>query len=235
MQEVPYANVIGSIMYAMICTRPDVAYSISILSRFISNPGKPFWHQLKWLMRYLNGTLDVGLCYNHKCTEDEIVKGYVDSDYRGCIDSRISLSGYVFAVFGGVVNWRASLQKVVALTSTATEYIVATEGVKETIWLKRMLSECTRVDQEVTVYCDSQSALHLMKNPKFHERSKHVDIKLHFIRDIVEKDQVKVDKIETENNPSDALTKVLPVNKFKFCMNTIQVWDAGGELAKDEE
>lgn len=76
------------------------------------------------------------------------------------------------------------------------------------------------------MYCDNQSALHLMKNRKFHERSKHVDIKLHFIRDIVEKDQVKVDKIETEKNSSYALTKVLPVNKFKFCMNTIQIWDA---------
>lgn len=106
----------------MICTRPDVAYSISILSKFMSNPGKPLWHQLKWLMRYLKGILDVGLCYNHNYTEDEIVKGYVDSDYRGCIDSRISLSSYVFAVFGGVVSWRASLQKVVALTSVYSSY-----------------------------------------------------------------------------------------------------------------
>lgn len=183
----------------------------------------------------LKGTLDICLCYNQMCTNHEIVKGCVDSNYARCLHSRKSISGYVFTLFGGVVSWRASLQKVVSLSSTKAENIAATEAIKEAIKLKEMLSECTGVDQEVNVYWYNQSAIDLVRNPKFDEMSEHVDIKLHFIRDVVETGQVTFDKNGIEENPSHALTEVLPVSKFKFFMATIQVWDAGGGLIRDNE
>ena len=111
----------------------------------------------------------------------------------------------------------------VALSITEAEYMVATDAVKEALWIKGFLSEILGIEECITVFCDNQSALHLMKNPVYHERSKHIDIKLHFIRDIVSNGKVKVDKIGTEDNPTDALTKVLPVTRFKYLLSLVNV------------
>lgn len=123
MERVPYASVVGSIMYCMICTRPDLAYAISVTSRFMSCPGKEHWQALKWILRYLNGSRSVGLLYQASGQEREEVKGFVDSDYAGCLDTRKSLSGYIFTACGGAIGWKASLQKVVALSTTEAYYI----------------------------------------------------------------------------------------------------------------
>ena len=181
----PYASAVGSLMYAMVCTRPDISYATSMVSRFLTDPGEEHWNALKWIMRYIAGTLNVGLIYSSKFKTKNDAVGYVDSDYAGCIDTRRSLTGYVFTVKGGCVSWKANLQKVVALSSTEAEFMAATEAIKEAIWLKGLAREMGFDTSNITVYCDNQSALHLMKNPMFHERSKHIDIKLHFIKEVV--------------------------------------------------
>ena len=113
------------------------------------------------------------------------LQGFVDADYVGNIDTRKSLTGYVFTVFGRAISWKANLQLVVALSTTETEYMAMTEAVKETIWLKGITEESAMNRGKVVVYCDNQSAIHLAKNQSFHERSKHIDVRLHFVRDIV--------------------------------------------------
>lgn len=118
MNTVPYASVVGSIMYAMICTRPDLAYAVSLVSRFMANPGKSHWQALKWIMRYLKGTIELGLIYGGVNTGEEAVTGYIDSDYAGSIDTRKSLTGYIFTIFGTAMSWKATLQPVVALSTT---------------------------------------------------------------------------------------------------------------------
>ncbi|KAL3634979.1 hypothetical protein CASFOL_022033 [Castilleja foliolosa] len=222
MQVLPYANVIGSIMYAMVCTRPDLAFALSILSRFMGNPGKTHWQAAKWFLRYVKGSLHTRLVYRQS-DEDVMIRGYVDSDYAGCSDTRKSTTGYVFTCFGGAISWKSRLQKVVALSSTEAEFIAATEAVKESIWLKGFVHELLDEEKVITVYCDNQSAIHLTKNPMFHERSKHIDVRLHFIRDIVARNEVCMEKIGTEDNPADVMTKVLPMSKFRYCLELVQL------------
>ena len=139
MAKIPYANAVGSLMYAMVCTRPDIAYSMSLVSRFMSNPGKVHWQALKWILRYIKGSLGKGLVYGgayENSYSPVAIEGFVDSDYVGCLDTRKSITGYIFTTFGTTISWKAGLQKVVALFSTEAEYIALTEAVKEALWLR---------------------------------------------------------------------------------------------------
>ena len=130
MAKIPYASAVGSLMFSMICTRPDLAYAISLVSRFMSDPGKEHWSAVKWVLRYLRGTVNHGLIYGKNVSNSVQVQGYVDSDYAGSIDTRKSITGYIFTVCGGVVSWKSTLQSVVALSTTEAEYIAMTEAVK---------------------------------------------------------------------------------------------------------
>lgn len=115
------------------------------------------------------------------------------------------------------------LQSVVALSTTEAEYMAVTEAVKEGIWLKGILRELGINQEVVTVLCDSQSAIHLVKHQAFHERSKHIDVRLHFVRDKVEQRVVEVVKVSTQENAADMLTKALPVSKFRYCMGLVSL------------
>ncbi|KAL5563212.1 hypothetical protein UlMin_032959 [Ulmus minor] len=121
MERIPYASAVGSLMYAMVCTRPDLGYSASLVSRFMSNPGKEHWEAVKWVLRYIKGALDVGLLYK-RCEGDSTkLMGYVDADHAGDLDKRRSLTGYIFTLFGCTISWKAQLQPVVALSTTEAE------------------------------------------------------------------------------------------------------------------
>ncbi|CAA7029216.1 unnamed protein product [Microthlaspi erraticum] len=135
----PYSSAVGSIMYAMIGSRPDLAYGIGLVSRFMSRPGSIHWEAVKWLLRYIKGSLDVELLYTKDKNLD--IQGYCDSDYAADLDKRRSISGYVFTVGGNVVSWKSNLQRVAALSTTEAEYIALTEAVKEGIWLRGLLQD----------------------------------------------------------------------------------------------
>ena len=223
MERIPYASMVGSVMYTMVCSRPDLAYAVSMISRYMSCPGKPHWQAVKWLFQYLAGTRSLGLVYGGNSQLGTQLQGFIDTDYAGNIDTGKSLTGYAFTVFGGVVSWKANLQSVVALSTTKAEYMAMTEAVKETIWLKDITKELAMHRGKVVVYCDNQSPIHLAKNQSFNERSKHIDVRLHFVRDIIAVGEIGVGKVPTEDNPSDMLTKSLNVTKFKHCLNLINM------------
>ncbi|KAG7564482.1 hypothetical protein ISN44_As10g012460 [Arabidopsis suecica] len=157
MSRVPYANVVGSLMYAMVCTRPVLAY-----------------------MQYLRGTSDVGLIYGGEAPS--LIAGYSDSDYAGDVDSRRSMTGYVFTLGNSVISWKATLQPTVTLSTTEAEYMALTEAAKEGIWLKGLVSDLGLHHDQATVYCDSLSAICLAKDQVHHERTKHIDVRYHFLR-----------------------------------------------------
>ncbi|GJT52209.1 retrotransposon protein, putative, ty1-copia subclass [Tanacetum coccineum] len=205
----------GSLMYLMVCTRPDIAYAVSIVSRYLANPGKNHWEAVKWILKYLKGTADVGLVYGRDQGKHVDVDGFVDADYAKDPDKGRSITGYVFMVHGCVVSWKATLQHVVALSTTEAEYMALTEAVKESIWLKGLLIELGVNLRSVVVNCDNQSAIHLSRNAMFHERTKHINVRYHFIREIVESKEIRVAKIGTKDNAADAFTKVVPGPKFK--------------------
>ncbi|XP_042041932.1 secreted RxLR effector protein 161-like [Salvia splendens] len=186
MKKVPYANAIGSVMYLMVSTRPDIAYVVSCLSRYMSNHGPAHWEALKWLLRYLKHTAKYGLCYS-KCEEGVKLAGYVDSNYANDRDKRKSTTSYILTVSRACISWKSQLQHIVALFTTESEYIAITEAMKEAVWLKGVLSELNFEKTPPVVFSDSQFAIQLCKNHVFHDRTKHIDVRFHYIRDILEK------------------------------------------------
>lgn len=205
-------------MYAMVCTRPDIASAVGVVSRFLSNPGKEHWEAVKWILRYLKGTSKLCLCFGDS---EPILEGYTDADMAGDLDCRKSTSGFVFTFAGGAVSWQSKLQKCVALSTIEAEYIAIAEAGKEMLWLKRFLHELGQEQTQYVVYCDSQSALDLSKNAMYHSRTKHINIRYHWIREVMEKQLMKLEKIHTDNNPADMLTKVVPKEKHMFCRDKI--------------
>ncbi|XP_062103402.1 secreted RxLR effector protein 161-like [Humulus lupulus] len=222
MSKVPYSNDVGSIMYLMVCTRPDLAHAISVLSKYMSNPGRTHWLAMKWLFRYLIGSTKVGFFYK-QLQASTTIEGYSDADYAGDRDSRKSTFAYMFLMGGNCVSWKVQLQLVVALSTTESEYIATTEAIKEAIWIKGLMEEIKLLNDIPTVYLDSQSYVHLCKNPMFHDRTKHIEIKYHFIRNKVTQGHIVIDKVPTEDNPADMGTKVVTLTKFKHCLNLLGI------------
>jgi peptidoglycan hydrolase-like protein with peptidoglycan-binding domain len=213
-----YQRAVGSLMYLMLCTRPDIAYAVSQLGRFAANPSQKHHAALKRLFRYLKGTSDYGLVIDTQGRPD-ILTGYTDANW-GRDDDRRSTGGYVFTFAGTAISWKSKRQATVSLSSCEAEYIAESEAAKEAIWLQRLLCEL-RVDlsqpsasEPVTILGDNRGALALAKNPMYHARTKHVDIRYHFVREKVEERLVKMEWIAGGLNPADGLTK--PLGKTKF-------------------
>ena len=220
MSRVPYSSAVGSLMYAMVCSRPDLSFAVSVVSRYMANPGKEHWKAVQWIFRYLRGTVDV--CLQFGRNRDGVI-GYVDSDFAGDLDKRRSLTGYVFTIGGCAISWKAILQTTVALSTTEAEYMAITEACKEAIWLKGLFDELSKDLQITTVFCDSQSAIFLTKDQMFHERTKHIDVRYHFVRDVIARGDIAVSKISTHDNPADMMTKTLPSAKFEHCLDLVGV------------
>ncbi|KAL2253255.1 UNVERIFIED_CONTAM: Retrovirus-related Pol polyprotein from transposon TNT 1-94 [Sesamum indicum] len=214
MRVTSYASAIGSLLYAMICTRPDIAHAVGVVSRFMSNPGVMHWEAVKWILRYLRGTKDRALVFGKgKIT----LFGFIDADFVGSdYDRRRSTTGYVFTYGSTAVSWVSKLQKIVTLSTTEAEYVAVTEAAKELIWLQHFLGELGKPQADVVLHSDSQSAIHLAKNPAFHSRTKHIEIKYHFIRQFLEKKALQLEKIQGEKNPADMLTKAVVMEKLKL-------------------
>jgi len=214
-----YQRAVGSLMYLMLCTRPDIAYAVSQLSRFAANPSEKHHTALKRLLRYLKGTSDYGLVIDTQGQLD-ILTGYTDANWGRDSDRR-STGGYVFTFAGTAISWKSKRQATVALSSCEAEYIAECEAAKEAIWLQRLLCQL-RVDcsqsntpRPVNILGDNRGALALAKNPIFHARTKHVDIRYHFVREKVEERLIKMEWIAGGLNLADGLTKPLTKTKFE--------------------
>jgi len=202
MSHVPYSSAIGSIMYAMVCTRPDISQAISVVSHDMANSRKVHWKAVKWILRYLRGTTNIGLVYDKGSGVNSHVIGYVDSDYAGDLDKRRSLTGFFFTLSECAISWKATSQSTVALPTTEVEYMVAAEAMKEAIWLRGLVSDMGLQQDETVVFCDSQSAIHLTKNQMYHERTKHIDVRYHFLWEAVTQGDITVKKIGTAEKSS---------------------------------
>ena len=182
-----YQSAVGAIMYAMLGTRPDIAYAVTALSQFNSNPGQSHWSAVKHVLRYLCGTIDHKLTYGPVTAEDFTslslpLHGYSDSDWGSDSDDRRSVTGYVFMLGGAAVSWQARKQTTVALSSVEAEYMAATQATKEAMWWRSVLVELGhRIDGPTVIHSDSQGSIALSKNPEHHARSKHIDIRHHFV------------------------------------------------------
>ena len=224
MTTIPFASAIGSIMYAMICTRPDVAFALSVSSRYQSDPGMGHWTAVKNILKYLNRTKEMFLVYGGD--EELRVKGYTDASFMTDPDDFKSQSGFVFTLNGGAVSWKSSKQSTVADSTTEAEYIGASEASKEGFWIKKFITELGVVPSAldpVELYCDNSGAVAQAKEPRSHQKSKHIERRYHIIRDFVDKGYVKVCKIHTDQNVSDPMTKPLPRAKHELHQSAIGV------------
>eukprot|EP00253_Pinus_taeda_P003453 PITA_03453 len=211
MSHVPYANVVGNLMYAMVSKRLEISHAVGVVSRFMENPGKEHWQVMKWVLRYLRGTSDHCIVFNGS---EGSVCGYVDVDYAGDLDKRRSTTGYVFTLAGGAISWISKLQETIALSTTEAEYIATSYASKEAIWLKGLLDEIGRTQEKVNVLCDSQSAIHLATNLAYHSRTKHIDVRYHFLRHVIYGRKVALQKVHTRENCADIFTNPVTVEKL---------------------
>ncbi|XP_057247396.1 secreted RxLR effector protein 161-like [Beta vulgaris subsp. vulgaris] len=207
MSSIPYASAIGSIMYAMISTRPDVAYALSMCSRFQANPGEAHWTAAKSILKYLRRTKGMFLVYGGQ--SELVVEGYTDASFQTDRDDYRSQSGYVFRLNGGAVSWKSSKQSTVADSTTESEYLAAVEAAKEAVWIKKFLTELDIVPsvlEGIELFCDNNGAIAQAKEPRSHNKSKHVMRKYHLIREIVDRKDVRICKVHTDENVADPLT-----------------------------
>ena len=156
---------------------------MGVVSRFMSNPGKPHWVAVKWILRYLKGTSDFVLCFGGK---DTSLRGYTDSDMAGNLDNRRYTTGYVLTFAGAMISWASKLQQVVSLSTQEAEYIALIEGAKEFILLQHLFGDIDCPQQGLASHCNSKSAIDLAKNAVFHSRTKHIGVFYHFIRSKLE-------------------------------------------------
>uniref|UniRef100_A0A2N9GRZ0 CCHC-type domain-containing protein n=1 Tax=Fagus sylvatica TaxID=28930 RepID=A0A2N9GRZ0_FAGSY len=222
MSKVPYASAVGCLMYAMVCTRPDLAHAVSTVSRYMAKPGREHWNAVKWIFRYLKGTAEHEILFSRQPGTNSVV-GYVDADYAGEVDDKRSTTGYVFTLSGGPICWKSTLQSIVAMSTTEAEYMAVAEAAKEALWLKGLVKELGLNQGRVQMHCDSQSAIYLAKNQVYHARTKHIDVRFHKIRELIVTGDIVLEKVHTSENAADMLTKPVTTAKFKHCLDLVNV------------
>ena len=210
MKNVPYASALGSIMYAQVCTRPDIAFATGLLGRYQSNPGHDHWVAAKKVMRYLKRTKDYMLIYKH--VQDLQLVGYSDSDFAGYQDEKKSTTGYIFKLAGGAVSWKSEKQKLIASSTMQAEFVACFSATTQAIWLRNLIKELTVfdfVDRPIQLYCDSNSAMLFINNNRGLKGSKHMEVKYLTIKEKVQNGDVAVEHISTDDMIADPLTKGL--------------------------
>ena len=212
--EKMYQAAVGSLNYAAIATRPDLSTAVGKLAQFMKNPSSEHWTAMKRVLRYIKGSLHLGLRFT--ASKEFLIHGFSDSDWAGCAESRKSTSGHVFRVGNCTLSWSSKKQPVIALSSTEAEYVALCSTVQEAVWLRSLFADVgLEQSQPTTIYEDNQGAMCLAKNPKNHPRTKHIDVKYHYTRDMVERNVVKVEYVPTDQMLADTLTKSLARPKFE--------------------
>lgn len=210
---VPYREAVGALLFLSLVSRLDISYSVGIVSRYLDKYDDQHWNAVKRIMRYLSHTKDVGIMYS-KCDELKLI-GFSDSDYAADIDTRRSTCGYIFKLSNGPITWMSKRQACVSLSTAEAEYIAASLAVKESVWIKKLLCDLGYAHNPVPIYIDNQFTIKLVRNPEFHCRTKHIDIKFHFIREKYQNREIDVMYVCTRDQIADLFTKALPKERFK--------------------
>ena len=213
MRNVPYMNAVGALMYLAIGTHPDIAYAVGKLAQYNNDPGRQHWQAVKHIFHYLKGTMDLKLTYSAMKSPiaSHLFITYSDSDHAGCLDTRQSVGGYVVKVGTGAVSWSSKKQSTVALSSTEAEYIATVAAGKEMLWMRSLLKELHfRIDEASPMFVDNRSALTVLMDPQHHGRMKHLDINMHWIRDVVKRGTIAPHHVPSDDNTADIFTKALP-------------------------
>jgi hypothetical protein len=207
-----YKILVGSLLY-FTATRPDIMYAASLVSRYMESPKDSHWKMVKWILRYVAGTLNFGL-WNTQ-SDNNHLSGYIDDDFVGSLDDRKSTSGHVFHLGTNLISWASKKQPIVSISSTETEYVAATSACCQAVWLRRILKYMSHTKNDPTpIFCDNTSTISLSKNHVFHKKRKHIDTPFHFIHELVNNGDIALQLCGSRDQLADIFTK--PLGKFVF-------------------
>eukprot|EP00253_Pinus_taeda_P018932 PITA_18932 len=227
-----YKSIVGSLMY-LTATRPDIMYAVSLISRFMERPKEAHWQAVKRILRYVKGTKMFGILYN--VSEHSHLVGYTDSDWAGSVDDRKSTSGYVFHMGSGAISWDSKTQSIVALSTAEAEYVAAIAAACQAVWMRRMLRSLGQEQTKATViFCDNSLAIALSKNSVFHKRTKHIDTRFHYIRELVNNGEIVIEHCRTQEQVADILTKPLNQKSFEFLRKCLGMTECPADEIKGE-
>jgi len=217
-----YRQAVGCLLYLTNCTRPDLSYPVGQLARHMQNPWIDHLRLVKQALRYLNGTRNLGIRYQFTGKRPNPYDLYSDATW-GSESDRISFQGWVVTRAGGAISWASQRQRSTALSSMEAEFMAASEAAKEAAWLEKLITALNdHVTEPPTLRCDNLGAVSLVYDPKYHAKSKHIDIRYMFIRnDLIAQNRLKVEHIPGSDQPADILTKQLPVEAMQRHMQTL--------------
>ncbi|GAA0169316.1 transmembrane signal receptor [Lithospermum erythrorhizon] len=208
-----YKQIVGSLMY-LTNTRPDIMHATCLISRYMSNPTELHLQAAKRILRYLKGSMQLEIMYQKSNIKGELL-AYTDSDYAGDCDDRRSTSGYAFILNSGAVAWGSRKQPIVTLSTTEAEYVAATACACQLLWMRRVLKALKHEEKEcIEIKSDNSSTIKLSKNPVMHGRCKHIDVRYHFLRDMVKEGTITLSYCRSEDQVADVMTKALKVETF---------------------
>lgn len=222
MEKVPFRELVGGLQYLAQGTRPDISFAVNAVSHFVNDPGKAHWTAAKRILRYLKGTKKMKLTYNGRCNGSFV--GYCDADWGNDTDTRRSITGYVFLQSGGPISWNCRKQTTIALSTTEAEYMAISAATQEAIWWRGFREELSGCAEPVPIFCDNRSAVHLAeKEIGYSSRSKHIDIRHHFVRQYIEDKYINLEHVSAEYQAADMLTKALPTKNFEDGRKTLGI------------
>lgn len=231
-----YRSIIGALIHLSVCTRPDITFSVSALALQVHAPTARHMKLLKHVLRYLLGSSTYGTFFPCSMIKPHSLSGYVDADWGGCMDSRNSTTGYILTVNGGTMHWKSQRQIVIALSQAESEYVSLSSCAKQVTWIRRIFLEInTRTPYHdglimpaTVLYSDSTSAMSLARNEQVSARNKHIDIKMHHIKEMISRKVVEMHYVPSSENIADMLTKPLAfrllnnhVHSFKMTANEL--------------
>lgn len=223
-ERFPYREAVGSLLFAARVCRVDIEYAVNYASQFLDSFGQEHWQAVKRILRYLKGTRNYGITFGNSGSYTSVT-GFTDADYAGCLETRRSRSGFVFLLNGGPICWSSQKQSIVALSTAEAEYIALTHGTKEALWLRQMLKDLEYPCESIPIYVDNQSAIKQAKNTEFHKRSKHIDVRYHFVREVVNQKEIEIAYVESKEQLADIFTKPLAKQQFCYLREQLNIQD----------
>ena len=218
-----YRALVGALLYIMGTTRPDIAFAVIAVSRYCQNPGPAHWKAAKRILAYLRGTIHYGLCFSASDSVNVLI-GYTDSNFAGCPDTRRSTTGTLYLLNEGPISWKSRLQKPVAQSTAEAEYYAAGNASCDNVWLREIVHQlgCSQPGP-TPLHCDNHSAIRMVYNPEFHDRTKHIEIKYHFIRGQAQAKNLEMIPVPSCDQLADIFTKPLAGPAFKLNRSRIGV------------